>query len=165
MTLAFRPATTDDIPTLRDLASRIWHASYPGMITGEQIDYMLGWMYSAEKLADELAAGVRWDIALLDDIPSGYLSLTFHSALLAELNKLYLLRELQGRGLGQEMLAYAIATAARRGCEELRLRVNKRNERALRSYDRAGFRIVDSLTADIGGGFVMDDYVLSRAIP
>jgi GNAT superfamily N-acetyltransferase len=164
MSLTFQPASASDIPALRDLAARIWHGSYPGMITVKQIDYMLAWMYSAGKIAEELAAGVHWDLAVLDNIPSGYLSLTFHSATLAELNKLYLLPELQGRGLGQEMLAHTIATAARHGCAELRLRVNKRNARALRSYDRAGFRIVDAIVADIGGGYVMDDYILARPI-
>jgi len=94
----------------------------------------------------------------------GYLSLTFHSATLAELNKLYLLPELQGQGLGQEMLVRASRCASGHGCAELRLRVNKQNKRALRSYDRAGFRIVDSLVADIGGGYVMDDYLLAKAL-
>lgn len=164
MPLTFRPASIAGIPVLRDLADRIWRISYPGMISLEQIEYMLGWMYSAEKIADELATGVHWELALLDEVPAGYLSLTFHSATLAELNKLYLLPDLQGRGLGQAMLARAIECAAGRGCTELRLRVNKRNARALRSYDRAGFRIVDSLTADIGGGFVMDDYVLKKGL-
>jgi len=162
--LTFRLATAADIPTLRDLADRIWRACYPGMISLEQIEYMLGWMYSAEKIAAELAAGVHWEIAALDETPAGYLSLTFHSPELAELNKLYLLPAMQGRGLGQEMLARALAIARERGCTDLRLRVNKGNARALRTYEGAGFRIVDSLVADIGGGFVMDDLVLARAI-
>src|SRR6266853_4324502 len=97
--LTFRLATAADIPTLRDLADRIWRACYPGMISLEQIEYMLGWMYSAEKIAAELAAGVHWEIAALDETPAGYLSLTFHSPELAELNKLYLLPAMQGRGL------------------------------------------------------------------
>lgn len=165
MPLTFRTATPADIPLLRDLASRIWRTCYPGVITVEQIDYMLAWMYSAEKIAEELTAGVLWEIALLDDTPAGYLALTFADSAPAELNKLYLLPTLHGRGHGQAMLARALALTAARGGAALRLRVNKRNARALRSYERAGFRIVDSVVAAIGGGFVMDDYILSRAIP
>ena len=161
--LTFRPATAADIPLLRDLASRIWRTCYPGVITVEQIDYMLAWMYSAEKIAEELTTGVLWEIALLDDTPAGYLSLTFGTAS-AELHKLYLLPALHGQGLGQAMLARALAQTAAHGNTELRLRVNKGNARALRSYARAGFRIVDSVVVEIGGGFVMDDYLLVRPL-
>jgi len=164
MTLTFRPATAADIPLLRDLAERIWRACYVEMIGGAQIDYMLDWMYSAEKIAAELSDGVLWEIAILDSAPVGYLATTFHSAGQAELNKIYLLPARQGRGFGQQMLAHALATAAARGCTELRLRVNKSNVRALRAYDRAGFLIIESLVAEIGGGFVMDDHVLARSI-
>jgi len=31
----------DKVPVLRDLAHMIWHARSPGIITVEQIDYML----------------------------------------------------------------------------------------------------------------------------
>jgi RimJ/RimL family protein N-acetyltransferase len=36
--------------------------------------------------------------------------------------------------------------------------VNKRNQKAIRAYERAGFTIAESMTSEIGGGFVMDDY-------
>jgi ribosomal protein S18 acetylase RimI-like enzyme len=121
-------------------------------------------MYSAEAIARELAAGIHWEVVRFDEIPAGYLAISVHSPQLAELNKLYLLPELHGRGLGQAMLARALAYTGQRGYTELRLRVNKRNERALRSYQRSGFRIVDSVVAEIGGGFVMDDYILSRPV-
>jgi ribosomal protein S18 acetylase RimI-like enzyme len=162
MPLTFRLATTTDIPVLRDLASRIWWSCYPGIISPEQIEYMLGWMYSEKKIAGEITAGVRWEIVFREDAPIGYLALGFDGVGRAELCKLYLLSEWHGRGIGQEMLAHAIQIAAANACRELRLRVNKRNERALRSYIRAGFQVVESITSAIGGGFVMDDFVLSR---
>jgi ribosomal protein S18 acetylase RimI-like enzyme len=163
MILAFRPASPADIPLLRDLADRIWRACYQEMISPAQMSYMLEWMYSEEKIAAELIAGVQWTLVELGTAPVGYLSLSMHPPR-AELHKLYLLPEQQGRGFGQQMLAHIIASAAARGSTEIRLRVNKANLRALRAYDRVGFRIVESLVADIGGGFVMDDYVLSLAV-
>ena len=162
--LDFRTSTAADIPLLRDLAGRIWRTSYAEMITAEQIEYMLGWMYSSEKIAEELASGVRWEVALREAVPVGYLAITFEDYPSAELNKLYLLPEHQGRGFGQAMIARALDVAAARGCSELRLRVNKYNTRALRAYERAGFQVKESSVSDIGGGFVMDDYVLARAV-
>jgi RimJ/RimL family protein N-acetyltransferase len=162
--LTFRTATAEDIPLLRDLASRIWRLSYVEMISAEQIEYMLEWMYAAEKIAEEMKGGVLWEVALLEEEPIGYIALVFYGTHHAELSKLYLLPEHQGHGLGQEMLAHSLALARDHGCAELRLRVNKNNPRALRAYERAGFQIADALVADIGGGFVMDDYVLTRPI-
>lgn len=162
--MRFQIATADDIPLLRDLAGRIWRVCYPGIISAGQIEYMLEWMYSAEQIAEEMTAGIQWEIAQLDAAPAGFLSLTFHPPALAELSKLYLLPELHGRGRGQAMLKHAMESAAARGCAELRLRVNKRNARALRSYEHAGFSIIESIVGEIGGGFVMDDYVLARSI-
>lgn len=164
MTLTFRPAETGDIPQLRELASQIWRVSYADLLAPAQIEYMLGWMYAASKIAQELAEGVLWEVAMLDDAPVGYLALSTQPDGVAELHKLYLLPDLQGRGHGQAMLAHACALAIERGAHSLRLRVNKRNTRALRAYERAGFRIIDAIIADIGGGFVMDDYVLARQL-
>jgi phosphoribosylanthranilate isomerase len=158
--LTFRAAHAADIPARRDLAERVWRTSYAAMLSPSQIDYMLDWMYAPATIRAEMERGVAWTLAELDRHPVGYLALSFDGAQ-AELHKLYLLPDRQGSGLGQEMLREARDAAVAGGAQVLRLRVNKTNARALRSYERAGFRIVDALVAEIGGGFVMDDYVLS----
>jgi GNAT superfamily N-acetyltransferase len=145
-TISIRPATEGDIPLLRALADRIWHACYPGMITEEQIRYMLGWMYAPERIAGEMRRGVRW-------------------AVVVHLHKLYLDLAWQGRGVGQRMLQHVSEHAQGEGARSIELRVNKGNARALAAYARAGFRIERSLVADIGGGFVMDDHVLRLDLP
>jgi diamine N-acetyltransferase len=162
--LRFRRATPADIPLLRSLAEQIWRVSYATMLSPEQIDYMLAWMYGPDRIAAELEAGVTWQIAGAEGAPSGYLAVSFEKDGTAELHKLYLLPERQGCGEGQQMLAHVEGLALRHGCARLTLRVNKTNARALRAYGRAGFRVVDSLVAEIGGGFVMDDYVLARTL-
>lgn len=165
MSLTFRPATGADVETIRALADRIWHACYPGIITPEQIRYMLAWMYAPHKLAAELQHGVRYELALLDGTVAGYLAheLQADGAVL-HLNKLYLVPELQGRGHGQVMLAHVFAIARAAGARTVELRVNKANHRAVRAYQRAGFTVAESLCQDIGGSFKMDDYVMRREI-
>ena len=158
--LTFRSAVGADIPLIRDLAERVWRTSYAAMLTSAQIDYMLGWMYAPATLAAEIERGVAWVLAEQAGEPVGYLALSFAERR-AELHKVYLLPDLQGIGLGQQMLAHARSRAIAAGADRLDLRANKTNARALRSYERAGFHIVDALVVDIGGGFVMDDYVLS----
>lgn len=160
--ISFRRANVADVPLLRDLAQRIWREYYPAIIGTEQVEYMLGRMYSPETIERELDEGVLWEVAMLDADAVGFLSVTPGAH--AKLNKLYLLPELHGRGYGAAMIEHACAVARDGGATALHLQVNKRNERALRAYERAGFRRVKEAVFDIGGGFVMDDYVLARAL-
>ena len=69
--ITIQPATPDDIPALRALARRIWHEYYPGIISREQIDYMLARMYDAAVIREELAQGVAWDLVRRQTVPVG----------------------------------------------------------------------------------------------
>ncbi len=42
--------------------------------------------------------------------------------------------------------------------------MNKRNAQAIAAYRRNSFVIAESVITDIGGGFVMDDYVMAKSV-
>lgn len=159
-----RRATVEDIPVLRDLADRTWREAYAEIISAAQIDYMLGWMYSPEQIAKEIGAGVIWEITEVEDQPAGFCSLTFVDQDHAKLNRLYVLPERQGLGLGSRLLTRVQELARERGVREISLQVNKQNARAIRRYERAGYNVSHSAVFDIGGGFVMDDYIMTQVI-
>jgi ribosomal protein S18 acetylase RimI-like enzyme len=163
--LAIRSASEAEIPALRTLAERIWRVSYAEMLTPGQIDYMLAWMYAPETIARELAEGVIWEIASHNGELVGFHSCTLESAnRRLKLNKLYVLPEQQGLGFGQQLLDRVHILAAQRGARQVWLQVNKHNARAIRAYERAGYTVEHSAVFDIGGGFVMDDFIMTRAI-
>ena len=163
-TLTMRAATVDDIPLLRGLAERIWNVAYVDIISQEQIEYMLGLMYGAPQIALEINGGVAWELAIADEQPVGFFSISFKETPRAKLQRLYLLPERQGAGLGQAMLARAHALAASRGATEIYLQVNKQNARAIRAYERAGYVVERSAVFDIGRGYVMDDFIMQRSL-
>jgi len=162
--MTFRRAASVDVPVLRLLAERIWREVYPPIIGETQVEYMLARMYAAETIARELADGVAWEIALLDEREVGFLALSVEVGSRAKLHKLYLLPEYHGRGHGQALITRACAVAREQGAGELWLQVNKRNVRAIRAYQRAGFRCEREAVFDIGDGFVMDDFLMILAI-
>lgn len=167
MDLNFQPASAADVLLIRDLAERIWHESYIGMIPPEQIRYMLEWMYAPHKLEAEIERGVHYEIVRFAGRPIGYLAWEWEPstpASAAFLNKLYLLPELQGQGLGQQALEHVFHSVREVGATALELRVNRRNSRALKAYERAGFRCLETQVTDIGAGFVMDDFILRREL-
>jgi ribosomal protein S18 acetylase RimI-like enzyme len=160
--ITIRPAEASDIPVLRELADKTWRESYAAMLTPEQIGYMLAWMYAPETIARELADGVIWEVASLGDEAIGFHACTHEPGeRRLKLNKIYLLPERQGSGFGQALLGRVHELAASLRVREVWLQVNKRNPRAIAAYERAGYRIVRSAVFDIGGGFVMDDFVMT----
>ena len=48
-----RPVTLPDVPAISALAREIWQAAYPGIITQEQIDFMLEPRYGLVRLYDD----------------------------------------------------------------------------------------------------------------
>jgi ribosomal protein S18 acetylase RimI-like enzyme len=163
--LVIRPARVDEIPALRELAERIWRVSYAVMLTPAQIDYMLAWMYAPETIAREMAEGVIWESAWLGSELVGFHSCTPEPAPpRLKLNKVYLLPEYQGQGLGQQLLDRVRLLAAQRGARQVWLQVNKQNARAIGAYRRAGYITERSAVFDIGGGFVMDDFIMTRSL-
>jgi GNAT superfamily N-acetyltransferase len=109
-----------------------------------------------------MAQGVYWEVIELDGGAIGYLSV--ESGADVKLHKLYLRPGQQGRGFAQQALAHVLELARTWGAARVILNVNKRNARALRAYERAGFSIIDAVVNDIGGGYVMDDFVMALPV-
>ena len=161
MNVEIRQATVADLEVVRHLAEQIWPVCYGTMLPPGQVRYMLDWMYAPHRLRSEWGRGVRYRLALHEDQPVGYLAWEREPGVdAAFLNKLYLVPELHGRGLGREMIVSVCQEAAAEGARFLELRVNRQNVKAIRAYERAGFTTVQSLVTDIGGGFVMDDFLM-----
>ncbi len=159
-----RTATLTDIPLIRLMAHEIWHAHYPGIITVEQINFMLGWMYSAAEIERQLRAGPRWEIAELDGKPAAFSSYELEADGRVKLNKLYVSTAHQRCGIGQRLLAHIIEQTKQLGGSEVWLQVNKRNTSAIAAYQKAGFQITQEATFDIGHGFMMDDYLMAKRV-
>ena len=114
-----------DIMEVNRLAGLIWHEAYRGIVSREQIAYMI-------------------------EPRDGRLFLS----------KVYLLHEARGQGRFRQMLEYLRGLCREVGARTIWLTVNRRNERAIGAYRRAGFREVRAQVTDIGGGYVMDDYIM-----
>jgi ribosomal protein S18 acetylase RimI-like enzyme len=160
------PVTDRDVEQLAELAREIWRAHYPAIIGIAQIEYMLAQRYQPRIVREELGRdGTWWDKLMVGETMAGFASY-FLSGVPAEmkLDKLYVHRAYQRRGLGGRMIARACEVAGKRGCRRLVLAVNKNNRSAIDAYLRHGFHIADAVVKDIGGGFVMDDYVMVKAV-
>jgi diamine N-acetyltransferase len=164
--LRIRRATSADIPLLRDMAERTWRKCYAPILSPEQMDYMLARMYAPEVLAQEMADGVTWELGIADETPVAFHSCAFASGERSlKLQKLYVLPSAQGMGFGKALLSRVRELAETLGARKVWLQVNKNNASAIRAYGRAGYFVERAAVSDIGGGFVMDDFIMALAIP
>lgn len=160
------PLGADDVERLAALAREIWYAHYPAIISVAQIEYMLAERYSAGTVLAELQRdGLWWDKLIVAGAMEGFASY-FLTGVPGEmkLDKLYVHPRLQRRGYGGMMIARAGAIARSRGCSRLMLAVNTSNRSAIDAYLKHGFHVADAAVKDIGGGFVMDDYIMVKPL-
>jgi ribosomal protein S18 acetylase RimI-like enzyme len=167
--------TAADFATLARLGETIWRAHYSSIISSAQIDFMLADRYTPQKLRRYLDADDRWLLLLRIDSGADSRAIGYCSYALTDdtgemkpsamkLEQLYLLPELHRRGLGGLMLLHVEEQARVRELGMLVLQVNKRNAGAVGFYRKAGFSVRTEAVFDIGGGFVMDDYVMEKAL-
>ena len=167
MNLVIQPVRPADVAAVAALAREIWQSAYAEIISQAQIDYMLDQRYNAPRLLDELATpGYWWDQAFLDGDRVGFAS-SYLTGVPGELklDKLYVHPARQRGGVGGALIDRALEHGRAAGCGTLLLAVNKGNARAIAAYEKHGFTVRDSVRVDIGGGFVMDDFIMARSIP
>ena len=156
----------EDAAAVSALAREIWYPHYTAIISKAQIEYMLAQRYDPQIIRAELARGdVWWDKLLVAGRMAGFANyfLTANAGEM-KLDKLYVHQHYQRRGCGGMLLDRVLGIARAHGCATLMLAVNKHNATAIAAYRKYGFRIAESVVKDIGGGFVMDDYIMVRDV-
>ena len=148
---------------IRSVSERTWPSTYGHIISQEQINFMLDWMYSDASLEKQMNTGCEFYIASIQNDNGDIDAVGFCSVSPEEgahkLNKLYVLPAAQGTGAGKALLNRSIEVAKAAGSTSLFLQVNKQNT-AYTFYLKKGFIKELEFKFDIGNGFYMDDYVM-----
>ena len=158
---------TDEVDIIQKLAKEIWPVSYGQLLSPGQIKYMLKKMYSAEELSHQINNS-KYCFLLLEDnnAPVGFAVASPKNEKNLEtwhLHKLYVLPTAHGSGFGKALLNKVSELARQDGAHTLELNVNKQNP-AINFYKAQGFSIAEALVNDIGNGYVMDDYIMSKSL-
>lgn len=159
-------ATTADIPVIHRLAAAVFPETYRTILSREQIDYMMEWMYSPESLRRQMEEeGHRYYIAYEECEAAGYVSIRQEAADLFHLEKLYVLPYYQKYHLGSRLFRHAINAIREMHptrCE-MELNVN-RNNPALGFYLHMGMTKRREGDFAIGQGYFMNDYIMGMTL-
>jgi ribosomal protein S18 acetylase RimI-like enzyme len=147
---------------IHKLAHAIWRDHYPGIITLEQIEYMLREDYSMDALRRDLTQSqIRFDCARIEGVLIGFSAYGPHPDVgTLMLHKLYVESAHRSRGCARKLVEVASDHARMNSHDHIVLRVNKGNRVAIAAYERMGFYSQGPIVTDIGGGFQMDDYLM-----
>jgi diamine N-acetyltransferase len=164
--MRIRPLLDSEVESLCALAREIWLQHYPGIVTVRQIEYMLAQRYSPDAIRAQLRDGTAsWDKLEVAGELCGFASCERgDDSRKMKLDKLYVHQVYRGRGFGAALVDHVAFAARGEGRDTLYLQVNKYNHGSVEAYKRMGFAIIRSVKVDIGEGFVMDDYVMSRSL-
>jgi GNAT superfamily N-acetyltransferase len=160
--LSTQTAGLKDINLLNDLAYRIWPPAYKTILSPAQMKYMLNLIYSPMALKKQMEDLChKFIIVYHDKLPTGFASysLKINSVNIFRLHKIYILHELQRKGIGSYLLQKVITEVKPAGAKFLELNVN-RNNKALDFYKKFGFKIIAEEDIDIENGYFMNDYVM-----
>jgi ribosomal protein S18 acetylase RimI-like enzyme len=133
-----RPLKSGDLPKLLKLAHAYW--------TFEKINGFRskGYRGLAVKILKNPSLGRIW-VAAGEGRLIGYLVVVFlisleYRGMAAEIDELYVDRLDRGRGVGESLLRVAGKKLSLQGLGQMSLRVGKSNRRAIRFYEKMGFR-------------------------
>ena len=158
-------AEQKDISIIQNLAKKSWNYAYVNIISQEQIDYMLGLMYSEETLNQHFEnPNYQYYLVQENNEFLGFIGFEFHQELeTTKLHRIYFLKKAQGKGFGKKALEFVINEAKSANDKRVTLTVNKNNN-AKKFYQSQGFKVYDEAIFDIGNGYVMDDYLMEFII-
>ncbi len=187
MNLIYRSVETPaEIHALAHMADEIWHEYWPALIGDEQTDYMVDRFQSPEaierdirengyvyhSIEDEQGTLVGYTGGAIERYasPSDEGANT-HGEAISRLflkrffiSKIYLYEEQRGKHYASAIMEFWNDYARKNNLEGMYLTVNKGNDLGIRAYRGRGFDIIESIKADIGDGFVMDDYIMARSV-
>ncbi len=165
MNLQFEQVINEDqIKILADTANIVWHEAYKEIVSVAQIDYMIEKFQSFNPLSEAINKNnYLYYLIKVDNNVAGYIGLHEENEKMF-LSKLYILKEYRGKQVASKTFEFIENLAKGRNLKSVWLTVNKNNNHAIEVYKHKGFAVIRKQVADIGNGFVMDDYVFEKML-
>ncbi len=150
MTLIFRECVMKDLVTLRELSCKTYSDTFGHMNTHSNMKAYLEQAYNINKLREELSnSNSTFYFLYTNEKLSGYLKLNEYKAQTdiydpqcLEIERIYVTKEFQGKGLGSFLIKKAIDIANIRKKSYVWLGVWERNHKAILFYKKKGFYVI-----------------------
>jgi diamine N-acetyltransferase len=149
--IEIQKATISNIDELQKISRDTFYETFVTSTSEENMRLYLENNFSKEQLTNELEnSNSEFYFAILENEVIGYLKINF-SAAQTELNdnsaleveRVYVRNNYHGKGIGQQLLDYAIQIAEQKNMQTVWLGVWENNQRAINFYKKNGFVTFD----------------------
>lgn len=145
--ITIKPIGIDDVSVLKELCETTFRETFEHDNTEEQLQQFFDEAYAPDVLKAEIEdPEASTYFVMVDGKPVGYLKLNVGAAQTEhrlenafEVQRIYILKEYQGLGLGKKIFEFALKEACRTTCDWVWLGVWERNYKAQNFYSKYGF--------------------------
>jgi ribosomal protein S18 acetylase RimI-like enzyme len=138
MSLTIRIAREADLDSLVRLAAAF--RDDLGQSTPFEVDFRVSIAALLQDAGTEFVLALNAQKGAIGYVQARYRSSAWTSAPEAELEDVFVVPDARRRGVGLQLVRFAIARAIERGCCSMGLNTNENNDGALAFYNRLGFR-------------------------
>jgi len=145
------------------LANEIWWPTYKGIISDEQITFMLNEIYTESSLKNQIEEGITFLLLTANQEPKGFAAFSITDIdKTYKLQKIYLHPDQQGKGSGRKLIETVEAEVKKLGAENLILNV-QRDNKARYFYEKNGYSVIQELDIPYFD-FVLNDYIMKKKL-
>ena len=168
--IIFQKATLADKEKVQNISIKTFSAAFGHQNTKEDMEQYLTSSFSDQQIEKELSdVYSEFYLVYVEDLLIGYLKINIEAAQSEpiddgiEIERIYLLPNYQGKGVGQQMMDKVIDIAEKRKKKVLWLGVWDQNVDAIRFYERNGFKKFGKHSFLLGNDMQMD-FLMQRIL-
>jgi ribosomal protein S18 acetylase RimI-like enzyme len=171
-TVSIRAATANDAELIADLSRETFYNAFRIHNTEEDMDKFMTETFTRKKLMDELTLPNNiFLLAYNDDEVAGYVRLRDKNLPEVQLNtdnvievaRIYTVSSQIGKGIGSELMTACLNIAKERQRKFIWLGVWEKNDKAIRFYERFGFKKFGAHEFILGND-VQTDWLMGREV-
>ena len=149
----------DEIMGISGCAYITWHDTYDKLLPNGQVDYMIKKYQSFDAIKRDISENGYIYYAVMSESKVIAFSGVKPESDKLFISKIYVMPKYQRQGIASKIFKNLVSDFGTK-YNTFYLTVNKNNEKAIQTYKSFGFEIINSVTTDIGNGYVMDDYIM-----
>lgn len=150
--------TQEDFEVINKIATEVMHETYDSITAPGQVDYMLNLNLIPPVIKSNAENGYTYKLIYLNGeavgfyafCPAGIYNRNLNGG--TYLSKLYLRKFARGKRIASKIFASL--------SRPVYLTVKRDNISAINVYKHCGFRILQNISTDIGGGYILEDFLM-----